>query len=631
MNKKILTSITIAFVLAVVYMTFMPTSVAYATQYGNKDSSDLETFWYYSEENLNVAAMKESIASWIAGADKSNPVVIAVVDTGVNVDHEVFQKTNTLYTVDGKVQGYNSFVSIKNSGITNPTSEQLAYITDETSNSHGTAIASIMAMLIYELGLQDYIKIYPIKATRNKSMVQDIQSSNDREKKLRSFPTDAVVGALDYVKNTQDTIGIDVVNLSIAGYKDTADGYKKNGETFRSLSEDCVIVAAAGNENDPSSTNPAYPASLDGVLSVMAYGKDGNKTQKSNFGNYDVTAPGQDIYVAQGNSDSYAYEDGTSMSSAFLSVISAVVELREQTAKSGKNSIDIAKHLIASSRSTIISHNNYNLPKFDSLASVQNQIIVEYVAPTGLQISNDKNIGDNSIIYRGEYDSVLFSAKILPLGETDPNLLSTIRWSQTELLSRPVVDEEGNQTGTEIYDGNKVELGTGESINYIPNVNGKYRITASLTVGETTIEQSMIITIKYVEYSSVAGLIEIKPVAGEGDTLFEDGAIYEYSTVTFYLAGAEGLDPTVDIKWYVDGELAHTGATFTYNVGMMGSRTITAQYGDYRVLEKAFTFKVKSGFLRPEAWISFTAVVGALAITGTVLGIVLAKKKAKKA
>ena len=630
MNKKILTSIAVAFVLAVVCMAFMPTSVAYAQQYGSKDSSDLETFWYYGEEHLNVSAMKESIASWIGNADKSNPVVIAVVDTGVNADHEVFKKTNTLYTVDGNVQGYNSFVSIKNSGITNPTAEQLGYIKDETSNSHGTAIASIMAMLIYELDLQDYIKIYPIKATRNKSMVQDIQSSNDREKKLRSFPTDAVVGALDYVKDTQDTIGIDVVNLSIAGYKDTADGYKKAEQTFVSLSEDCVIVAAAGNDKSSLSANPAYPACLDGVVSVMAYGSDGNKTQKSNYGAYDVTAPGKDIYVAQGNNDSYGFEDGTSMSSAFVSVISAVIELREQTANSGKNSIDIAKHLISSSKSNTITFESYNLPKLDSLASVQNAITVEYVAPTAIQITNDKGLSDNSTIYRGDFDSVVFTAKLLPLGETDPTLLSTIRWTQTELISKPVLDEEGNQTGTEITDGNKIDLGTGESISYTPSVNGTYRITASLTVGDTTIEQSTVVTIKYVEYSSVAGLIEIKPVVEENSTI-DQGFVYEYTTVTFYLAGAEGLDPTVDIKWYVDGELAHTGATFEYSVGMMGSRTITAQYGDYRVLENAYELEVRSGFLRPEAWISFTAVVGALAIAGTVLGIVFAKKKAKKA
>lgn len=630
MNKKILTTIAVAFVLAVVCMAFMPTSVAYAQQYGNKDSSDLETFWYYGEEHLNVSAMKESIASWIGNADKSNPVVIAVVDTGVNADHEVFKKTNTLYTVDGNVQGYNSFVSIKNSGITNPTAEQLGYIKDETSNSHGTAIASIMAMLIYELDLQDYIKIYPIKATRNKSMVQDIQSSNDREKKLRSFPTDAVVGALDYVKDTQDTIGIDVVNLSIAGYKDTADGYKKAEQTFVSLSEDCVIVAAAGNDKSSLSANPAYPACLDGVVSVMAYGSDGNKTQKSNYGAYDVTAPGKDIYVAQGDNDSYGYEDGTSMSSAFVSVISAIIELREQTANSGKNSIDIAKHLISSSKSNTITFESYNLPKLDSLASVQNAITVEYVAPTAIQITNDKGLSDNSTIYRGDFDSVVFTAKLLPLGETDPTLLSTIRWTQTELISKPVLDEEGNQTGTEITDGNKIDLGTGESISYTPSVNGTYRITASLTVGDTTIEQSTVVTIKYVEYSSVAGLIEIKPVVEENSTI-DQGFVYEYTTVTFYLAGAEGLDPTVDIKWYVDGELAHTGATFEYSVGMMGSRTITAQYGDYRVLENAYELAVRSGFLRPEAWISFTAVVGSLAIAGTVLGIVFAKKKAKKA
>ena len=57
MNKKILTSITLLFILAVICTAVLPTSVAEATQYGDVNSDD---YWYYKSAHLNVAGMKES-------------------------------------------------------------------------------------------------------------------------------------------------------------------------------------------------------------------------------------------------------------------------------------------------------------------------------------------------------------------------------------------------------------------------------------------------------------------------------------------------------------------------------------------------------------------------------------------
>ena len=105
MNKKLTSIFTFTLILALLVTVFLPTSVARATQYGSKDTSDQLTFWYFGENHLNVGAMRESISKWVSGADKSNPVVIGVIDTGLNHTHEVFEKTNTLYKVDGKVQG----------------------------------------------------------------------------------------------------------------------------------------------------------------------------------------------------------------------------------------------------------------------------------------------------------------------------------------------------------------------------------------------------------------------------------------------------------------------------------------------------------------------------------------------
>lgn len=610
MNKKILSSITLLFILAVVCLAVVPTSVASASEYGDTDTNDL---WYYGSSHLNVAGMKEAISGWISGADKSNPVIIAVIDTGVNADHEVFQKTNTIFTVDGVAQGYNSHIASNNA---NAPIEQLANFADGSSTTHGTSVASVMAMLIYELGLQDYIKLYPIKASRDNT---------------NNFPTKAVVKGLEFALKSQNTLGIDVVNLSIAGYADTASDYLANKQIFTDLSENCVIVAAAGNENATDTAKPCYPAVLDGVVSVMGYDKDGNKHTSSNYGAYDVIAPGKDILVAKGNDSEYTLEGGTSMASAFVSVVSAVVRLREQTAGSDANGTLIARHVLTSSKTNVIKHNGYDLSKFDGYSAIHNSITETYLDPTGIEITNNKSLVDGATIFRSQFEDLTLTAQLLPFGYTSPRAHENIRWTQTEILSRQKTDADGNATEEiEEYDGNTVELGGGKSIVYNPQTKGKYRVTASYQADDKTLTASFVVNVEYIDYSSVAGILQVKPMPSVEGATIDDVFVYEFDTVIFYLSGSEGLDPTVDIKWYVNGELVHTGATYTHKAGTMGDYEITAQYGDYRVVEKSYNLQVKSGFLRPAVWISFTVAVVVLAVTlGVVFGVVVPKKKAK--
>ncbi len=611
MNKKLLISITAIFVLAILCTALLPTSVAYATQYGSVDSTDLDTFWYYGEGHLNVAEMKKSISSWIAGADKENPVIIGVVDTGVNVSHEVFEKTNTIFAVDGKPQGYNAHVA---QTVKNATIEQLGNVEDKSSNSHGTAVASIMAMLIYDLGLEDYIKIYPIQASTG---------SADG-----SFNTTSVVKALEFVDSTKDTLGVDVVNIAIAGYKDKgADNYLNYQSKFQKVSAGSVIVVAAGNKGASTTVNPSYPASLEGVVSVMAYDRTGNKNTNSNYGDYDLIVPGKDIYVAQGSEDDYTTMDGTSMATAFVSVVSAVVSLREQTADSTATASLVARHILTSS-SDKIEHDGFALNKFDGYKSVNNQITATYLDPTGISISNNHDLEKESTIYRGQYGDLTLTANLLPFGNTDPKLAEKVIWTQTEILSKPVLDEDGNDTGnTEEYKGETVELGVGASIEYNPNLKGKYLVTATYKNGDVVFEDTMTFTVNYVDYSSVAGILAVKPLPSvEGGTI-DNGFVYEFDKATFYLAGSEGLDPSVEIKWYVNGELVHTGERYTHKAGMMGIYEISARYGDNRVIEKVYSLEVKSGFLRPAVWITLTAVV---VVASVVLGVVFGIKNSKK-
>lgn len=256
-----------------------------------------------------VLLVRELLDGADTAALKSDPVVIAVIDTGVQTGHEVFgtgTAENVFLTKAGNIVARNTL---------NNTSD----VRDGASKDyHGTHVTGIVALLIRAFGLADYIKIIPIKAGAYNGV-------------RNNFYLNDVTSAVDFAIAN----GADVINLSI-GITDTA---WQKAVTEEDASE-AVFVAAAGNYHDDSDSifgGKFYPAANDHVIGVMncEVDEDGAKMhvagqdKGSNYGSaYEVCAPGTDIMSADGGNMGYKTLTGTSMSSPVVSFAVALLELK---------------------------------------------------------------------------------------------------------------------------------------------------------------------------------------------------------------------------------------------------------------------------------------------------------------
>lgn len=296
---------------------FFTNDVAYAAVLPDAVSNQ----WFDGEDYNNFNDTLQTInkikgLSTAEEADfKNNPVLVAVIDTGINASHELF---------DGVLCDEGLWYN----AITHKNGRD--YINDTCNNGtlvgHGTHVAGIVAQEIKKYGLEDYIKILPVKAG----------DSNGR------FDSVAVVGAISYVKDlaTQDkTI---VINMSLTNMIKSSDtsSWGKNGAIDvmiqSAVREGVIVCAAAGNSiKGLNSSGTGYclgsPACLENVIGVMNYGEGLIPAPKSNYGAaYDIAAPGQKIISAakSGETEPYCTKDGTSMATPFVSFAAAVLEIR---------------------------------------------------------------------------------------------------------------------------------------------------------------------------------------------------------------------------------------------------------------------------------------------------------------
>ena len=117
--------------------------------------------WYLDGDNLDIDGVKSTVDSWRISsaydfsALADDPVVIAVIDSGVNPSHDIFGGGGSCPDV---------FFRDSSGAIVGANTAGGASFVDDASDRHGTHVAGIIAVLIHALDLEDYIKIMPIKA-----------------------------------------------------------------------------------------------------------------------------------------------------------------------------------------------------------------------------------------------------------------------------------------------------------------------------------------------------------------------------------------------------------------------------------------------------------------------------------
>ncbi len=221
----------------------------------------------------------------------TNEVVIAVIDTGVDLIHPDLQdKLVPLADRWNFVEGN----AVPNDGF-----------------GHGTHVAGIAAALtdnsLGVAGLAWNCRIMPVRVLNNSGTgtVADVNSG--------------IRWAADH--------GAQVLNLSLGG-PDLASS--ENEAVQYAHGKGCVIIAAAGNDGN---TTLAYPASFDNVISVAAVDRLDARATYSNHNAYvDVAAPGganngtaaDNIYSTY-TGEGYAYDAGTSMATPFVAGLAGLI------------------------------------------------------------------------------------------------------------------------------------------------------------------------------------------------------------------------------------------------------------------------------------------------------------------
>lgn len=131
---------------------------------------------------------------------------------------------------------------------------------------------------------------------------------------------------VDFIPAIQYSVnrGARIVSISFGG-TDTNPAYQTAVNYARS--NNCLVLAAAGNENV---STPSFPAAYSGVVAVAALNRGYVKAAFSNYGSWvDISAPGVDIWstmvVNTYNPASYVAWPGTSMACPTVAAVGALV------------------------------------------------------------------------------------------------------------------------------------------------------------------------------------------------------------------------------------------------------------------------------------------------------------------
>lgn len=264
--------------------------------------------------------MVEAPEAWNL-VQSEEPVVVAVIDTGVDIKHEDLK--GNIWINEGEIPGngkdddgngyvddvhgwdfYNgdkSVCSYSNEGRANPSD----------NDNHGTHCAGTIAAVANNgVGIRGVASNLNIKIMVIKALGGANGATSSRK----------LIQAIQYATSN----GADIINASWGGWVNEDDTALKKAIARSGL----LFVAAAGNEGKDNDKEPCFPASynriLPNVISVGSVGQDNCLSDFSNYGNsVDILAPGASVYstVVGG----YKRMSGTSMAAPYVTGIAAML------------------------------------------------------------------------------------------------------------------------------------------------------------------------------------------------------------------------------------------------------------------------------------------------------------------
>lgn len=564
---------------------FFTNDVAYAAVLPDAVSNQ----WFDGEDYNNFNDTLQTInkikgLSTAEEADfKNNPVLVAVIDTGINASHELF---------DGVLcdEGlwYNAIENERGRD----------YINDDCNNGkligHGTHVAGIVAQEIKKYGLEDYIKILPVKASNN-----------------GKFDAVVLVEAISYVKDlaTQDkTI---VINMSLTNMIKSSDTswWGKNGKidvAVQSAVREGVIVCAAAGNNGYNSASSGYslgsPACLENVIGVMNYKEGLIPAPNSNYGAaYDIAAPGQNIKSAsKDGNNNYNTKDGTSMATPFVSFVAAVLEIRFN--RKSATVYDVMTSTPAVATGTVSYGNGvYTAKKLNLSAFVEFKHIKEikvFTEDESLDALN-QNIASPK--------KVVAFAKLRYFDEKDFAPETDVAYKSIKMY---VVKAGKNGTlsgGEVIYSVN------GARIEFTPTEPGTYFIYAANSAYINDTSEIITVKVNYVQTVEDAQL-----------SVVGDPVVRAESTVVYKLDNAYMLDPELVIVWDIydeNGRRVDTkiGTEISFTPETKGEYTIICSVGGktiagYNVNVKTSEKTVRAVSGGVTSAVAFSAVAAVLII-----------------
>ena len=237
----------------------------------------------------------------------SNDVIVAVIDTGINLTHSdlnanIWMNPNEI-SGNGVDDDGNGFVDdIRGASM-------ITGGTASDDNGHGSHVAGTICAVGNNssgvTGVNWRCKILPVKFLNNSGSGSIYDAAR----------------AVDYVtafKNRGFPVVLSNNSWSGGGYSAVLEAAIKNARDAGIL-----FVAAAGNSGQNTDTTPSYPAGydIDNVISVAAIDSAGNLASFSNYGvkSVDIAAPGVGILSTYIPGSEYVSLSGTSMAAPHVS------------------------------------------------------------------------------------------------------------------------------------------------------------------------------------------------------------------------------------------------------------------------------------------------------------------------